>query len=241
MARYHFSPQELTGRSRSHIVDLTAPACSLHHAVVEPFLALRAAAAADGIDLLPVSSFRDFARQLGIWNGKCRGERELRDAGGALVAAGSLDADALVSTILHWSALPGASRHHWGTDLDVVDAAAMPQGYRPQLVAEEFAAGGVFAVLDEWLAGSAARFGFYRPYASWRGGVQPEPWHLSYAPVAEAALQQFSVEVLEQALADVELGERAAVQRRLPQIVDGYVMNVDAPPAGVANLATRLA
>jgi len=238
---YRFSPQELTGRSRSHIVDLAEPACSLHHAVVAPFLALRAAAAADGIDLLPVSSFRDFARQLAIWNGKCRGERELRDQHGELVAAMSLDADSLVATILHWSALPGASRHHWGTDLDVVDAAAMPEGYRPQLVSSEFAPDGMFAKLDGWLTANAAEFGFYRPYTTWRGGVQPEPWHLSHALVANQALQQFSVPMLRQALDEVMLESRDAVQRQLPQIVERYVMNIDAPPAGLINRATRLA
>jgi LAS superfamily LD-carboxypeptidase LdcB len=235
---YPFSPEELTGRSRGLIVDLPAPACSLHHAVADPFLALHAAAAAEGIQLLPVSSFRDFPRQLAIWNGKCRGERELRDASGALVAADTLDEDALVSTILHWSALPGASRHHWGTDLDVVDAGAMPAGYRPQLTTAEFSPGGVFARLDCWLATRAGSFGFYRPYSSWRGGVQPEPWHLSHAAVAQSALQQFSVEVLEQALEQADILGRAAVQRRLPQIVENYVMNVDAPPAQPVSRAT---
>jgi D-alanyl-D-alanine carboxypeptidase len=228
---YRFSPQELTGRSRSHIVELAEPACSLHHAVVAPFLALRAAAATEGIDLLPVSSFRDFTRQLAIWNGKCRGERELRDQHGELVSATTLDADALVGTILHWSALPGASRHHWGTDLDVVDAAAMPEGYRPQLVSSEFAPDGMFGKLD----------GFYRPYTTWRGGVQPEPWHLSHALVADQALQQFSVPMLRQALDEVMLECSAAVQRLLPQIVERHVMNIDAPPAGLINRATRLA
>ena len=32
--------------------------------------------------------------------------------------------------ILLWSALPGASRHHWGTDFDVFDRAAVPPDYR---------------------------------------------------------------------------------------------------------------
>ncbi len=241
--QFRFTPQELTGRSRALIVDLGAPACSLHHAVVEPFLALRAAAAVDGIDLLPVSSFRDFDRQLHIWNAKCRGERELRDAHGLPVAADSLDEDALVSTILIWSSLPGASRHHWGTDMDVVDAAAMPAGYRPALTTAEFAAGGVFAKLDGWLARHAAQFGFYRPYTTWRGGFQSEPWHLSHASVAAAALQQFSVQVLQQALDAADVVAHEAVRRRLPQIVENYVMNIDAPPAGMGEAirATRLA
>ena len=72
-----FSAAMLTGRTREHIVDVPEPRCSLHRDVVAPFLALRSSAKSDGIDLVPASSFRDFDRQLAIWNGKCRGEREL--------------------------------------------------------------------------------------------------------------------------------------------------------------------
>ena len=35
---------------------------------------------------------------------------------------------ARIDAILCWSALPGGSRHHWGTDCDVIDAAALPAG-----------------------------------------------------------------------------------------------------------------
>lgn len=229
--RYRFSPQELTGQSRGHIVDLAAPPCSLHHAVVEPFLAMREAALRNGIDLVPASSFRDFSRQLAIWNGKCRGERELRDCEGQLLDATTLDDDALVDAILQWSALPGTSRHHWGTDFDVIDAAALTPGYRVQFVTEEYTAGGIFNRLNVWVDANAASFGFHRPYGEYRGGVRPEPWHLSYAPVADEALAQFSIEVLRQALDASDILARDAVERRLPAIVERYVRNVDAPPA----------
>jgi LAS superfamily LD-carboxypeptidase LdcB len=220
-------------------VDLTDPACSLHHAVVAPFQAMRAAAAADGMDLVPVSSFRDFDRQLAIWNGKCRGERPLLDQQGQLLDARSLEPDALVAAILVWSALPGASRHHWGTDFDAIDRAAMPEGYRVQLVPAEYVAGGVFARLGHWLDEHAQRFGFYRPYTTWHGGSQPEPWHLSYAPVATQALAQLTPAVLRAALNDVEIEARAAVERQLPQIFARYVASVDAWPGPAAIPATR--
>jgi LAS superfamily LD-carboxypeptidase LdcB len=236
--RYRFSPQELTGLSRSHIADVAVPVCSLHHAVVEPFLAMRDSAARDGIELVAASSFRDFARQLAIWNGKCRGERELLDRDGKRLDAASLDEDALVDAILQWSALPGTSRHHWGTDLDVIDTAVLPAGYRVQFIPEEYAADGMFARLNQWLDARAAEFGFYRPYGSYRGGVQPEPWHLSYAPAAADALAQFSVEVLRQALDASDILGRPAIEKRLPGIVERYVRNVDAPSAGCLTRAT---
>jgi len=84
---------------------------------VAPFLNLRRAARADGIDLKPLSSFRDFARQLAIWNGKFSGERPMYDALGVKLNAAALTPWERIEAILLWSALPGASRHHWGTDV----------------------------------------------------------------------------------------------------------------------------
>ena len=81
---------ELTGQVRSHIADITEPACVLHRETAAPFLSLRRAASAAGIDLVPQSSFRDFARQLLIWNGKFTGERPMHDAGGMLVDSAAL-------------------------------------------------------------------------------------------------------------------------------------------------------
>jgi LAS superfamily LD-carboxypeptidase LdcB len=232
-----FSAEMLTGRSRAHIVDVPDPRCSLHRDVVAPFLAMRSSAKSDGIDLMPASSFRDFDRQLAIWNGKCRGSRELLDAQGNTLDAGALDEDELVDAILVWSALPGASRHHWGTDFDVFDAAAAPAGYRVQLVPEEYAADGVFGKLGRWLDANAERHGFFRPYAEFRGGSRPEPWHLSHAAVAGAALGQFTAQMLQQALESSSLEAMAAVRRRLPDLFARYVRNIDAPPA----ISTRLA
>jgi LAS superfamily LD-carboxypeptidase LdcB len=233
----HFSAAMLTGRSREHIVDLVDPPCSLHREVVASFLALRSSANGDGIDLRAASSFRDFDRQRAIWNAKCRGERELLDIHGRPLDARSLDEDALVDAILVWSALPGASRHHWGTDFDVLDAAAAPPGYRVRLVPEEYAPGGVFERLGRWLDGNAARHGFFRPYTVFRGGSLPEPWHLSHAAVAGVALGSFSEEFLRQALESAPIDAMAAVRRRLPDLFARYVRNIDPP----ANPATRSA
>lgn len=228
-----FSAAQLTGRSRSHIVEVEQPRCSLHYAVVQPFLQMRLSAIGDGIDLVPASSFRDFARQLAIWNGKCRGERALYGARGEQLDPHSLSGEQLVAAILHWSALPGASRHHWGTDMDLIDAAAVPEGYTVRFVPEEYAPDGVFARLNQWLDRHAARHGFFRPYANFRGGVQPEPWHLSYAPVAAQALAQFSTDMLREALEQADLAAADPVRRQLPGIVERYVRNIDAPVPAV--------
>ncbi|HEY5020520.1 MAG TPA: D-alanyl-D-alanine carboxypeptidase family protein, partial [Steroidobacteraceae bacterium] len=61
-------PEQLTGRTRKHVRELKEPPCTLHPEAARAFLALRSAAALDGLDLTPASSFRDFDRQLAIWN-----------------------------------------------------------------------------------------------------------------------------------------------------------------------------
>jgi LAS superfamily LD-carboxypeptidase LdcB len=225
-----FTLEELTGRATGHVRELAEPRCILHREVVAPFLALRAAAAADGIDLVAFSSFRDFDRQLAIWNAKFRGERPMQDRAGAPLDALALSAAERVAAILWWSALPGASRHHWGTDFDCLDANALPAGYQLQLVPAEYGPGGPFARLTAWLDAHMHGFGFYRPYATDRGGVRPEPWHLSYAPVAARAQRALSPARLRDVLASAEIEGKAEVLAMLDGVFASYVVNVDAAP-----------
>ena len=227
---------ELTGRTRTHVVELEQPRCTLHYAVVAAYLAMRDAAASAGIGLEAASSFRDFDRQLSIWNAKWRGERPLLDGAGRPVDAAALDEDERIAAILRWSALPGGSRHHWGSDIDVVDSSALPDGYRVQLVAEEYAPGGVFAELTSWLDANMGRYGFYRPYASVLGGAGVEAWHLSYWPVANEALETLTLPVLRRAIAGSELLGKERVLERLPEIYTRFIVAVDssAPAARLA-------
>jgi len=225
---------ELTGRARTHIEQLVDPRVALHRDVVEPFLALRAAAADQGLEIAPFSAFRDFSSQVEIWNRKFRGERPLYGRDGGLREHAALDTHELVEAILLWSAVPGASRHHWGTEIDVYDKAALPEGSRVQLVPSEYAPGGVFGRLSGWLDGNLHRFGFYRPYDRDRGGVVPEPWHISYAPVSTAAQRQLSVDIIADALRDSDLLCKHLVLERLPDFYLRFVANVGEPPAGLA-------
>jgi len=234
-----FSLDQLTGRARSHLSEVLGPPCVLHKEVVAPFLAMQAAAAADGIDLEAFSTFRDFDRQLGIWNGKFRGERPMQDRSGNALDAMALPPAERVTAILWWSALPGASRHHWGTDFDVVDARAKPAGYKLQVVPAEYLAGGPFHRLTTWLDTHMHAFGFFRPYGTDRGGVAPEPWHLSYAPVARRALASLSVDGLREVLAASGIDGKDEVLAALGRNFESYVLNVDPAPES-ALLSPRL-
>jgi LAS superfamily LD-carboxypeptidase LdcB len=222
-------PLELTGRARTHVVQLDELRCALHRDVVEPFAALRAAAAREGMDIRVFSAFRDFAAQLSIWNRKFSGQRPLFGRDGSLLQYASLDRDELIEAILSWSALPGASRHHWGSDIDVFDAAAVAPDYRVQLLPEEYAEGGPFAELNRWLDENAVRFGFFRPYDRDRGGVHPEPWHISHAATSLPALDRLSPQLIAEALQAGDVLGIDAVLERLENIFRRYVVNVARP------------
>lgn len=230
------NPLELTGRVSTHVVALPELGCTLHHEAAEAVTGLHRAARAAGIELAIVSSFRTFDRQVQIWNAKYAGERPVHARDGSLFDRTRADPNALVDAILAWSALPGASRHHWGTDFDVVDGSVLASGYQPQLVPEEFARGGVFARLAAWLDGNLGAHGFFRPYRTPRDGVQPEAWHVSYAPIATGALTALSLEVLIEAVASSGMHGREVVLARIPELYERYVKGVD-PPEGLSALS----
>ncbi len=219
---------ELTGRARTHVRPIPELGLSLHPDAAQALLTLRAAARGDGIDLAVVSGHRDLGRQVAVWNSKFRGERRLLDRRGVELERARLSDREAVDAILIWSALPGASRHHWGTDVDVIDRAALPPGYQVQLTREEFT-DGALARFSVWLDEHAGRFGFFRPYASDRGGIMPEPWHLSYAAIARPALLGLTLEVLAEAIASASLDAREQVLVRLPELYERYVVSVDEP------------
>jgi len=198
----------------------------VHHDTVEPFLELQRAAAQGGFDLQIVSGFRSFERQLTIWSDKVAGRRVVLDALGHPLDLQSMADRDKVLAIMRWSALPGCSRHHWGSDIDVFDAAAVAPDYVVQLVPQEVECGGVFAPLHDWLDGHirANPGGFFRPYDRDRGAIAPERWHLSFAPVAVRFEQTFCFDTLVEIwfqqqlplLASVLALPRNLLQRYLP-------------------------
>lgn len=221
--------QELTGQARTHVVTVADPPCTMHVHAVAPFVNLHRAARADGFDLRPVSGFRDFERQLAIWNGKFSGTRPLLDAAGRAIEASQLSPPERITAILRWSALPGASRHHWGTDVDLIDANAVAPGYQVQLTAQEYAESGPFARLAAWLGVHAPRFGFFRPYRGILSAVQAEPWHFSFAPVAETARRSLGPSVLRAVLESAPLMGKEQVLARLDELHARYVAAIDWP------------
>ncbi|NPC58497.1 M15 family metallopeptidase [Caenimonas sp. S4] len=222
---------ELTGRARTHVVQFHEPTrFAAQREVGEAFLEMQAAAAKDGIDIVPVSSFRDFQTQLRIWNNKFSGKRPLYDIHGVSRDFNSLTPTQVVDCILNWSALPGGSRHQWGTEIDVIDGAA-PPGYVPKLLPEEVAPGGIFERLHRWLDANIATFGFFRPYERYQGGMYPEPWHLSYAPLSTKVIEQVSIELLTQVIETSQVLGKELVLPRIPEIYRNHILNINPAPS----------
>jgi LAS superfamily LD-carboxypeptidase LdcB len=218
---------QLTGRDDSHLVEVDS-GHRLQPDAAAAFQRLRVAARAAGFELAIASSYRSYARQSLIWNGKARGERPVHDEAGAPLDIRNLSAAARLHAILRFSALPGTSRHHWGTDLDVYDAKAVPAGYSVQLTPAEVAPGGPFDALHRWLderMAAHASEGFYRPYARDRGGVAPERWHLSFAPLSRELAGRVTAATLCECwdCAAEPLALRDEVEAALPALLARYV------------------
>ncbi len=229
MTRPRVTDALLTGRDEQSLVDM-AGGHRLQQPAAEAFARLQADAAEAGFQLAVASSYRSFERQCLIWNGKASGRRPVHDDEGNPVAMDDLPEALQLRAILRFSALPGTSRHHWGTDIDVYDAAAIPADYQVQLTPAEVAPGGFFDELHCWLdqrMTAGRSHGFYRPYSEDRGGVAPERWHLSYAPLARACEPGPGRAALLAAWDTLAAGEslalRQAVEVELEEILARYV------------------
>ena len=219
----NISPAQLTGRDETHLVEFS-PGRRLCAEASEALATLQADAREAGFELAVASAHRNFERQQLIFNGKARCERPVHDDRGEPVDLAALSPREALHAILRFSALPGGSRHHWGTDLDVFDAAALPTGYRLQLTPEEVADNGMMGPFHRWLDDELAQGGgFFRPYAEDTGGVAVERWHLSYAPLATPCEAALTPDLLADALCDCGLELADVVLPELPALFDRYI------------------
>lgn len=148
--------------------------------VYDAFTKMHRAAKADGISLVIVSATRNFDDQKRIWQGKWTGQRLV---GQQNLAQTVPDPVERARTILKYSSMPGTSRHHWGTDIDInsVDTAYFESGSGLRIYA--------------WLLAHAAEYGFIQTYTP-KGpdrphGYEEEPWHWSYNPIAKFYTLQY--------------------------------------------------
>ncbi len=141
---------------------------------------MKTAAAIESIQIEVVSAYRSFQRQKEIYESKYR---SFIDQG--------LSPEDTINKIIEFSTIPGTSRHHWGTDIDIIDSnAPQPENV---LQAKHFHGKGPYCKLKEWLDEYSESFGFYEVYTDdpHRKGFEYEPWHFSFAPVSKPMLKAF--------------------------------------------------
>ena len=181
------------------------------------FQEMSAAAQKQGITIKVVSSYRSFERQKSIWNRKF-----LR-----FKSQGLKDGEA-IAKIIEYSTLPGTSRHHWGTDLDIIDAEPPEEG--DVLLPHKFHDNGPYNTLREWMETHAQDYGFFLPYNrdENRSGFKYEPWHYSFAPKSIPMLRQYLELDHAQLILTADLnGAECLGQEFLNSYIKSHVMGVD--------------
>lgn len=226
MTSIAITAMQLTGQVQTHLVEF-APNRLLHKQVVADFTALQLAAKKQGFTLHIASAFRSFDRQLSIWNNKYSGITAILDKNEEPIDIQQISEIEKLYKLLHWSALPSASRHHWGTDIDVYDPTLLPAKQSLQLQKSEYLAGGYFSELTEWLSQNIQQFGFYRPYQNDQGGVAQEPWHISYFPLADDFLSQLDLDLISNTLKQHSVLGKSLIQQELPNIYKQYICNLN--------------
>ncbi|MDC9590899.1 M15 family metallopeptidase [Xenorhabdus sp. XENO-10] len=220
------TPEILTGLSTDHLITLTGNH-RLQFNATKAFLAMQKEATKAGFKLQPASSFRDFTRQQTIWNEKFHGQRPVLDDNSQPLDISKMSEGELCEAILRWSALPGASRHHWGTELDIYDPFLLPEGKKLQLEPWEYENGGYFEPLTHWLTENMSHYDFYRPFTRHDTGVAYEPWHISYWPLSHEAENLFDEQTLLSAWENRDIAGINWLKSNLSYIFKKYIRIVD--------------
>jgi LAS superfamily LD-carboxypeptidase LdcB len=218
----------LLGKDAKNLVELTDKILLLPE-TIKAFHLLKLKADKEGFDLKIISAYRSYDSQKNIWQQKAQGLRPLLDDHGQELEFDQLNEAEILKAIIRWSAIPGASRHHWGTDFDIIDQRALGEHHQVHLTPQEVAPEGIFGPLHLWLDQLIAKdqaYGFFRPYDFDRGGVAPEKWHLSFRPLSEKFLQLYSFDLFSRMIeqSDLLLKEQLLDQRE--ELYQNYLLNI---------------
>ena len=172
--------------------------------VMQSFWKLRDKAAQDGWHLTLISGYRSFKHQMRIWN----------HYDFAYKKTDSLDAKRRVRAVMSLVSVPGLSRHHWGTDLDISES-----GLRGQLVNVHPDTPTRVVQFYNWMEHNAPQFGFCKVYLGKRGAIRDEPWHWSYFPYSRIYTEQFmAITDFHKVMSD-QVGDVKYLMRNFPDVV----------------------
>jgi LAS superfamily LD-carboxypeptidase LdcB len=200
--------KHLLGLSQSH---LKSKSILLEESTYEAFSTMKSAALKDQIDLQIVSGYRSFERQKLIWERKFKRLSKTKKP------------TKVISEIITYSSIPGTSRHHWGTDIDIIDGAVQPPT-GGLLLESNYHGKAAFSKMKSWMDLYSKDFGFELVYTQneKRTGFNYEPWHYSYAPVSKAYLKLQTGRSYKTAWYDLEFEGKSDMSQAF---VDSYFKN----------------
>lgn len=165
--------------------------------VYDKYLIMYKAALEDNIKLGIISATRSFDLQKFFW------EHNLAKHENKILGA---------KKILRFLAMPGTSRHHWGTDIDFVSTD--PHYFNTEIGKKTYT----------WLCNNAHKYGFYQVYTNDRnGGYLEEKWHWTYLPISKIFLKQYKEKITNK---DLNGFNGCELVNEL-NIIDNYVMNIN--------------
>ncbi|MEX2052193.1 MAG: M15 family metallopeptidase [Candidatus Paceibacterota bacterium] len=178
----------------------------------DAFIQMRKAALEDGITLSVASATRNFEYQKGLWNRKWNGVTFVSGQNLAETMPNELER---FKKILEYSAAPGTSRHHWGTEIDI--NGADPAYFDTALGIKVY----------DWLSENAMEFGFCQTYnkkgANRLTGYNEEKWHWSYLPLAQDFTSEYKNIITETDIVGF-LGEAEVPKLNL---IENYVLAIN--------------
>jgi len=183
----------------------------LHKETYDAFKKMHEAAKTDGITLVIVSATRNFDRQKQIWENKWNG---VTLVGGKNLKQTISDPVERAEKILSYSSMPGTSRHHWGTDIDINSVS--PSYFQSGKGLKEY----------NWLVENAPVFGFCQPYKH-KGieretGYEDEAWHWTYTPLS----CKFTRDYIETVTYDDITGFAGSETAKQIDVIQNYVLGI---------------
>ncbi len=215
MKNPNFTPDELIGKVSPKLYGTTF---KLQKEAYLSFIKMRNEALKDSIKIKVISSFRSYNLQNTIWKNKFN----------AYTKSGLTPIQA-INKIIEYSTIPGTSRHHWATDVDIVDGAIKTPD-EDVLQAKFFDNPKVYLKLKLWLKANANKYGFYLVYTNdkKRKGFKYEPWHYSYAPLSKPMLRAYLKLDLNKLLdANKLLGSKYLTPKFLNNYKKSHIMGIN--------------
>ena len=206
----------------------TRPGILLHPYTLAAFIDMAEAAQADGIPLKVVSGYRSFTHQSYIWESIWTGKR-LTDG----MNIGTLDPNPKIKALLKYHAMPGTSRHHWGTEVDL------------NYLTPKYFEHGIGLKVYQWLEKNAHLYGFCQVYDATDGRTwyHEENWHWSYMPLSIPIYAHY-INIVKSSDINGFLGsDHAKDMNVISQYVDGISPDCIAsfsPPQKLVDLKTLL-